>query len=148
MMMVLRWISFISYPATHAGLLPPQKLGGPQELATKGDCRHRGRDVQNGASHARGAQMHVLKFVLSFLLLFCPRYLSSGVFEMRRSSSCSSALSDALLLIGIVGGRCAFSAELRQRFVLQMLNGVDAVFAMQTSMFDAWFSPKLALWNK
>ena len=98
--------------------------------------------------HTRGAQMRVLGFLPSVLLIFCPRYLPSGVFEIKRSSSCSSASSVVFLLMGTVGGRFAFSAELRQRFVLQMLNGVDAVFAMQTSMFDAWFSPKLALWNK
>ena len=144
MMMVLRWVSFISYPATHA-CCRHKNWVGHDSWPRRGVAD---RDVQNGASHAEGAQMRVLRFVLSFLLLFCPRYLSSGVFDMRRSSSCSSALPDALLLIGIDGGRFAFSAKLRQRFVLQMLNGVDAVVAMQTSMFDAWFSPKLALWNK
>ena len=92
--------------------------------------------------------MRVLRVSQSFLLLLWLRrrlYLSSGVAGARRSSSCSSASSASLFLIGVVGGRFAASAELRQRFVLQMLNGVDAVFAMHISMFDARVSLYLAL---
>ena len=113
-----------SYPATHA-CCRHKNWVGHIIVGREGDFTD--RDVQNGASHAGRSNARAQVFAeLSPLL--CPRYLSSGVFEMKDPALAPLPYLMRFLLIGIVGGRFAFSAELRQRFVLQMLNGVDAVF--------------------